>query len=97
MVAFCAMLSDNEAFTDMAAFAKSQLVWLRTFLPLVHGAPSHDIFRNVFMAIQPGSLLLIMKDWCGDLAGQNIHIDGKALRGSDSAAAGKAMVHLLRA
>lgn len=97
MVAFCSMLSDNEAFTDMAAFAKSQLVWLRTFLPLVHGAPSHDIFRNVFMAIQPGSLLLIMKDWCGDLAGQNIHIDGKALRGSDSAAAGKAMVHLLRA
>ena len=46
---------------------------------------------------QPGSLLLIMKDGCGDLAGQNIHIDGKALRGSDSAAAGKAMVHLLRA
>jgi predicted transposase YbfD/YdcC len=97
MVAFCSMLSDNDAFTDMAAFAKSQLAWLRTFLPLVHGAPSHDIFRNVFMAIQPGSLLLIMKDWCGDLAGQKIHIDGKALRGSDSAAAGLSMVHLLRA
>lgn len=97
MVAFCSMLSDNDSFTDMAAFAKSQLVWLRTFLPLVHGAPSHDIFRNVFMAIQPGSLLLIMKDWCGDLAGQNIHIDGKALRGSASPAAGASMVHLLRA
>ena len=97
MVAFCSMLSDNAAFTDMGAFAKSQLAWLRTFLPLVHGAPSHDVFRNVFMTIQPGSLLLIMMDWCGDLAGQNLHIDGKALLGSDSAAAGKAMVHLLRA
>ena len=33
------MLSDNDSFTDMEAFAKSQREWLRTFLSLENGAP----------------------------------------------------------
>ena len=52
MIALCSVLSDNDAFTDMEAFAKSQLEWLRTFLPLENGAPSHDVFRNVFIALR---------------------------------------------
>ena len=70
MIALCATLSDNDAFTDMEAFAKSQLDWLRTFLPLKAGAPSHDVFRNVFMALRPQSLLDILSDWCGELGGR---------------------------
>ena len=58
MIALCSILSDNDAFTDMEAFAKSQLAWLRTFLPLTAGAPSHDVFRNVFMALRPQALLV---------------------------------------
>jgi hypothetical protein len=97
MIALCSILSDNDAFTDMEAFAKSQLPWLRTFLPLTSGAPSHDVFRNVFMALQPESLLAILSEWCGELNGRQVTIDGKALRGSDSAASGQKMVHVLRA
>ena len=97
MIALCSILSDNDAFTDMEAFAKSQLPWLRTFLPLTSGAPSHDVFRNVFMALQPQALLDILAEWCGELNGRQVPIDGKALRGSDSAASGQKMVHVLRA
>ena len=66
MVGLCSILSDNDAFTDMEAFASSQLDWLRTFLPLTNGAPSHDVFRNVFMAIQPGALVAILAEWSGE-------------------------------
>ena len=97
MIAFCSMLSDNDAFTDMELFGKTQEAWLRTFLPMPHGPPSHDVFRNVFMTIKPQALLEILADWCGELAGRHIRIDGKALRGSASAASRRDMVHILRA
>ena len=97
MIALCSMLSDNDSFTDMEAFAKSQLEWLRTFLSLENGAPSHDVFRNVFMALRPQALLDILADWCGELGGRHIAIDGKSLRGSDSPASALKMMHVLRA
>jgi len=70
---------------------------LRTFLPLANGAPSHDVFRNVFVALQPEALVAILSEWSGEISGKQVCIDGKALRGSDSVAAGQSMVHVLRA
>ena len=97
IIALCSMLSDNDAFTDMEQFARRcQMPWLCTFLPMPHGPPSHDVFRNVFMAIKPQALLLIMADWCGDLSSLQIMIDGKALRGTATATR-QGMVHVLRA
>ena len=97
MVGLCSILSDNDAFTDMEVFAKSQLSWLQTFLPLANGAPSHDVFRNVFMALKPEAFAAILSEWSGEISGKQVCIDGKALRGSDSVAAGQPMVHVLRA
>ena len=97
LIAFCSMLSDNDAFTDMETFGKTQIQWLRTFRPLPHGPPSHDVFRNVFIALRPQALLDILADWCGDLAGRQIKIDGKARRGTATAATKAEMVPVLRA
>ena len=97
LVALCAMVSDCEDFTDMGIFAQSQLEWLRRFTPLVHGAPSHDVFRNVFMALKPGALLGVMQQWVGELGGQHLAIDGKVSRGVKDPATGKSTLHLLRA
>ncbi len=97
LIAFCSMLSDNDAFTDMETFGKTQIQWLRTFLPLPYGPPSHDVFRNVFIALRPQALLDILADWCGDLAGRQIKIDGKARRGTATAATKAEMVPVLRA
>lgn len=97
MTAFCAMLCDADSFTDMEDFAQTQLPWLRSFLELRHGAPSHDVFRNVFMALRAEALLEILRAWCGPLVGAHIAIDGKTLRGTFNAQSGRHLVHLLRA
>ena len=82
MMALCAMLSDCGDFTEMEGFAETQEHWLRTFLPLPNGTPSHDVFRNVFMALAPEALLAILTTWGAELSGQHVAIDGKALRGT---------------
>lgn len=97
MVALCAMICDCESFTGMEDFAQTQLVWLRGFLVLKHGAPSHDVFRNVLLALRPQALLDILTGWCGELTGKHVAIDGKTLRGTYSAEQGRHLVHLVRA
>ena len=97
MVAFCAVLCDCDGFTDMEDFAQTQLAWLRGFLVLENGAPSHDVFRNVFLALRPQALLDILTGWCGELSGKHIAIDGKTLRGTHDAEQGRHLVHLVRA
>jgi predicted transposase YbfD/YdcC len=97
LIALCAMVSDCEDFTDMGHFAKSQLTWLRQFMVLRHGAPSHDVFRNVFLALQPDALLEIMELWVGGLDGKQVTIDGKVSRGAKDGATGRSTLHILRA
>lgn len=97
MCAFCAVLCDAEGYTDMEDFTETQLPWLRQFLTLEHGAPSHDVFRNVLMMVRPQQLLDILAQWCGSLQGLQIAIDGKTLRGARDALNGRQRVHLLRA
>lgn len=97
LIALCAMVSDCEDFTDMGHFAQSQLPWLRQFMPLRNGAPSHDVFRNVFLALQPDALLEIMELWVGQLEGKQVTIDGKVSRGAKDGDTGRSSLHILRA
>ncbi len=97
LTALCAMICDCEDYTDMGHFAQSQLGWLRQFIPLRNGAPSHDVFRNVFMALRPDDLLEIMELWVGDLEGKQVTIDGKVSRGAKDTATGRSTLHILRA
>lgn len=97
LVALSAMICDCEDFTGMGHFAQSQLPWLRQFIPLRNGAPSHDVFRNVFLALRPDDLLEIMELWVGDLAGKQVTIDGKVSRVAKDTTTGKSTLHILRA
>jgi predicted transposase YbfD/YdcC len=96
-MAFCAMLSDNGYYTDMADFARSQRAWFANFLKLENGVPSHDVFRNTFMSVRPDALLEVLQEWCGPLLGKHLAIDGKALRGTYDRRMHKCMAHVLRA
>jgi hypothetical protein len=49
------------------------------------------------MMIQPQAMLDILSQWCGELAGLHVAIDGKTLRGTHDAELGRHKVHLLRA
>lgn len=97
LTALCAMISDCESYTDMESFARSQLDWLRQFIPLRNGPPSHDVFRNIFLALPPGLMLDILELWVGDLDGRHVAIDGKVSRGARDTTTGKSTLHILRA
>src|SRR6476659_8620040 len=53
MIALCTVLSGGEDCTDMAEFARAKLEFLRGFLKLEHGAPSHDTFSRLFRLLDP--------------------------------------------
>ena len=95
--ALAAMLSGCESFCAMALFAQTQMDWLRGFVPLANGVPSHDVFRNVFMLVKPQALLDILQHWAGGAAGTQVCIDGKVSRGTKAPGKGAAQLHLLRA
>jgi len=53
VIAVRAVIACAESWDDIALYGRSKLAWLRTFLELPNGIPSHDTFRRVFMLIAP--------------------------------------------
>jgi len=89
VIAVCATICGAEAWTEMEEFGKAKEEWLRTFLELPNGIPSHDTFRRVFMRIKPSefqrSFLLWVKEIAMMVKAELVCIDGKHLRGTRSA------------
>lgn len=53
MIAVCSMLCGAETFAEMELFGQCQWAWLKTWLALPCGVPSHDTFHRVFGLIDP--------------------------------------------
>jgi DDE_Tnp_1-associated/Transposase DDE domain len=53
MIAFCAVLCGGQGAVDMAIFAKAKEPYLRGFLKLANGLPSHDTFSRLFRRLDP--------------------------------------------
>jgi predicted transposase YbfD/YdcC len=85
----------------VAEFARAKRKWLRTFLELPHGIPSHDAFNRVFAAIRPEAFERCFLAWMEALAtvaGKGlIAIDGKTLRHSFDTASSQAAIHMVSA
>jgi predicted transposase YbfD/YdcC len=47
-IALCAMLSGYESFEEMEYYGHDHFNFLKTFLRMKHGVPSHDTFKRVF-------------------------------------------------
>jgi predicted transposase YbfD/YdcC len=75
-----------ESWEDIALYGRSKLAWLRQFLALPNGIPSHDTFRRVFMLIDPEAFEACFTAWVGSVAtlGERevVAIDGKTVRRS---------------
>src|ERR1035437_5066168 len=52
-IAICTVACDGEGFTDMELFGRAKEEWLRKYLELPGGIPSHDTFGRVFSIIDP--------------------------------------------
>lgn len=53
LIAFLAILSNASSWPEIEDFGYSKEKWLRKFLKLEKGIPSHDTFRRVFALINP--------------------------------------------
>ena len=83
-IGLCSILTGGENFTDMEFFGRLKEDWLKTFLELPNGIPSHDTINRVFSAIDPHVFLDCFVKWvqgiCPALHDETVAIDGKALR-----------------
>jgi len=100
-IAILAVICGADSWDQIEEFARGRLAWLRTFLLLEHGYPSDDTFRRVFSALDAKAFQACFAKWmkaiAGSLAGKQLAIDGKTLRGSLDSAEGLAPLHMIHA
>ena len=84
VIAVCTLLCGGEGFNDMEDFGRAKEEWLKTFLELPSGIPSHDTFNRLFQALDPQSFLECFVRWTQSLRAavseEIVALDGKALR-----------------
>ena len=51
VICFLAVLSNADTWVEIEDFGRTKETWLKTFLPLRHGIPSHDTFQRVLSMI----------------------------------------------
>jgi predicted transposase YbfD/YdcC len=100
-IAVCAVICGADGFTDMEEFGLSKETWLRQFLELPSGIPSHDTFGRVFARLKPGQFQQCFLMWVravADVTGNEIvPIDGKKLRRSHNRSSGQRAIELVSA
>ena len=101
MIGLLSALCGGESCADMERFGRAKEGFLRGFMRLAHGIPSHDAFTDLFNALDPGGLqramLRLAEGWAAGFAGEGVAIDGKALRRSFADAASRSPLHLVQA
>jgi len=101
VIAICAVICGADGWSDVELFGKNKKDWLKTFLELPKGIPSHDTFGRVFAQIKPEEFQKGFMEWVKAIqtltAGQVIAIDGKQLRRSHDHQAGKAAIYMVSA
>lgn len=97
----CAVLANCDSYEDIELYGHEKYDWLKTFLRLPNGIPSHDTINRVLSRLDPAELRDCLVNWTAALAqttaGRVIPIDGKTLRGSLDRAAGTTGLHLVSA
>lgn len=101
IIAICGVICGADSWVDIELFGKTKIEWLKTFLKLSNGIPSHDTFGRVFAALNPVEFESSFMEWVQAInqltQGQVIAIDGKQLRGSHDSRAGKNAIYMVSA
>jgi predicted transposase YbfD/YdcC len=100
-IAICGVICGAEGWVDIENYGNSKMAWLKTFLELPNGIPSHDTFGRVFSLIDAQQFQRSFYEWVLSvneiIQGQVINIDGKCLRGSDDERLGKRAIYMVSA
>lgn len=100
-ITICGVICGADSWVDIAMFGEAKLEWLKGFLELPNGIPSHDTFGDVFARIDPEQFRGCFMEWVRAVSeltkGQLVSIDGKTLRRSHDTPLGKEAIHMVSA
>ena len=85
MMALCAVLCGADTWVDVAEWAEDNETWLRRYLVLENGTPSHDTFGRVFRILDAAVFERCFRGWIAGLVGVVdgvVALDGKTVCGS---------------
>jgi predicted transposase YbfD/YdcC len=84
VITLCAVVCGADSFEEIERFGKARHGWLKGFLALPKGIPSHDTFNRVLAALDREAFSACFARWMADLDAATglraIAIDGKACR-----------------
>lgn len=97
----CAVICGVDTFVGIEQFGRAKHDWLKRFLKLPNGIPSHDTIGDVLARIDPQAFEQGFLDWVRGIAeiteGEVVAIDGKYLRRSYDRASNKAAIKMVGA
>lgn len=100
-IAICAIICGADTWVEVENFGHQKEAWLRQYLALPNGIPSHDTFGRLFARIDPEAFQKGFLAWVRAIheltQGQVIAVDGKQLRGSHDQANGQRAMYLVSA
>lgn len=100
-LAICAVIAGADNWVAIYDWSMAKRDWLKSFVNLENGVPSHDTFGRVFAALDPDEFQQGFIDWTAGLAesldGCVVAIDGKTLRRSFDRANERRAIHMVSA
>jgi len=101
VISLLALLCGCDNPEEFEEYGEEQEEWLRTFLELPHGIPSHYTITRVLAMLSPRAFERFFVRWVESLGWEpgprHIAIDGKTVRGSFDKAAGIKGIHMVGA
>jgi len=101
VITICGTICGADNWAEIARYGRMKQQWLKEFLELPNGIPSHDTFGRVFSLLSPKEFQRCFLDWIQAVftvtGGQVVAIDGKMLRHSYDRSNNKAAIHMVSA
>lgn len=100
-IAMCGVICGADSWIEIEQFGEDKEEWLRRYIDLPHGIPSHDTFGRVFALLDPEEFQKCFLSWVRSIYQRTqrevIAIDGKTLRRSHDRRNGIEALHLVHA